>query len=116
MQVTFAEPQGCKIRLSNSLNTSNTSEFQNQMTAAIRQEQYKMVLLDMQQVESLDSTGLMALVHALRLAQALDKRFSLCSVSQSIRIIFEITQLEQVFEIIESAAAFEATLASTIIS
>ena len=51
------------------------------MIAAIRQSRFKTVLVNMQQVESLDSTGLMALVHALRLDQALDKRFSLCSVS-----------------------------------
>ena len=116
MQVTFVEPDFFVIRLLNSLNASNATEFQYQMTAAIRQERYKTVLLDMQQVESLDSTGLMALVYALRLAQALDKRFTLCSVSQSIRIILEITQLEQVFETIESVAVFEARLCSTILS
>lgn len=116
MQVNFANPHFFVIRLSRSLNASNATEFQYQITAAIRQSRQKTVLVDMHQVESLDSAGLMALVYALRLAHALDKRFSLCSVSQSIRMIFEITQLEQVLEIIESVAEFEAALASISLS
>ena len=53
----------------------------------------------------------MALVSGLQLAQHLDRRFGICSVSPSIRIVFELTQLDQVFEIFESTAAFEAAIA-----
>jgi anti-anti-sigma factor len=77
----------------------------------VAKERYKNMLVDLEQVESLDSAGLMALVYSLKLAQALDIRFSICSVSPSIRIILELTQLDRVFEIFESVAAFEAALA-----
>ena len=50
----------------------------------------------------------MALVSGLKLAQHLERRFGICSVSPSVQIVFELTQLDQVFEIYESAAAFEA--------
>jgi anti-anti-sigma regulatory factor len=53
----------------------------------------------------------MALVSALTLAQQLGKRFSLCSVAPSIRIIFELTQLDRVFEIFDNAVEFEAAIA-----
>ena len=55
----------------------------------------------MSQVEALDSAGLMLLVSTLTLAQRLGKRFSLFEISPSVRIIFELTQLDRVFEILE---------------
>lgn len=111
MQTVLASPQSCVIRPQGSLNASNAVEFQRQMTTAVAQERNTILLVDMEQVESLDSAGLMALVYGLRLAQALNWRFSLCSVSPSIKIIFELTQLDRVFEIFESIAAFEAAIA-----
>jgi len=54
----------------------------------------------------------MALVSALKLAQKLGRRFSLCSVSPSLKIIFELTQVDKVFEIFEGKAAFEAAYLS----
>jgi anti-anti-sigma regulatory factor len=52
----------------------------------------------------------MALVSAFRLAQSRKQRFGLCCLAPSIRIIFELTQLDEAFEIFESRDAFTATL------
>lgn len=111
MLTILASSDSSVIKLSSSLNAANASEFQQQVTTAVGQERRKTVVVDMEQVESLDSAGLMALMHGLRLAQALDQRFSLCAVSPSIRIIFELTQLDRVFEMFENMAAFEAAVA-----
>lgn len=111
MQTIIACPKITVIRPQGSLNASNAIELESQMTTAVAEEGQTLVLVDLDQVESLDSAGLMALVYGLRLAQALNQRFSLCSVSPSIRIILELTQLDQVFEIFESVAAFEAAIA-----
>ncbi|MBV8887608.1 MAG: STAS domain-containing protein [Chroococcidiopsidaceae cyanobacterium CP_BM_RX_35] len=110
MQTILAYPHSFIIRLSGSLNAANASEFQHQVTTAVQKEWRKTLLVDMEQVESLDSAGLMALVYGLRLAQALNLRFGLCAVSPSIRIIFELTQLDRVFEMFENQDAFEAAL------
>jgi len=101
-QVTMIQPTG-------HINASNAAEFQSQLTTVVRSGE-QTVLVDMQQVESLDSAGLMALVSALSLAQTLKRRFSLCAVAPSIRIIFELTQLDREFEIFESYEVFTATL------
>lgn len=111
MQTIIAYPKITVIRPEGRLNASNAVEFQDQMTTAVAQKGQTIVLVDMTQVESLDSAGLMALVYGLRLAQALDRRFSLCSVSPSTRIILELTQLDRVVEIFESVAAFETAIA-----
>lgn len=111
MTTIIASPDITIIRLYGSCNASNAVEFQRQIRIAVTQEQNTNVLVDLEQVESLDSAGLMALVYGLRLTQDLGRRFSLCSVSPSIKIIFELTQLDQVFEIFENLASFESVIA-----
>jgi anti-sigma B factor antagonist len=103
MLKTLAYPQIAVISPKDSLNAANAIEFQSQLAAAIAKPDYAHVLVDLGQVQSLDSAGLMALVSGLRLSQTLGKRFSLCSVSPSTRIVFELTQLDRVFEIFDSA-------------
>lgn len=97
-QLTIIKPSG-------HVNASNAYEFQRQLTTAVVSKPSS-VLVDMHQVESIDSAGLMALISAFRMAKIKNQRFSLCSLSPSIRIIFELTQLERVFEIFESYEAF----------
>ncbi|OKH36434.1 anti-anti-sigma factor [[Phormidium ambiguum] IAM M-71] len=101
--ITVVQPQG-------HLNATNATEFRSELTAAINANPNSTVLVDMENLDSMDSAGLMALVSAINLAQRQNQRFSLCSLSPSIRIIFELTQLDRVFEIFESRSAFEATL------
>lgn len=111
MTTIIASPDVTVIHLQGACNAANAFEFQHKMKTTVTQEQHTSILVDLEQVESLDSAGLMALVYGLRLAQALERRFALCSVPASIRIIFELTQLDQVFEIFENLAAFEAAIA-----
>jgi anti-sigma B factor antagonist len=93
------------------LSAASAAEFQTQLTAAILSEDNTGLAVDMSEAEMLDSAGLMALVSGLSLAQRRNKRFSLCSVSASIRIIFELTQLDRAFEIFDTIEAFERAIA-----
>lgn len=111
MQSLLVRPQAAIIRPCGSLNAANAAEIQQQLHTAVLSEQNSALLIDLGQVESLDSAGLMALVSTLNLAQANQKRLSLCSVTVSIRIVFELTQLDRVFEIFESLSAFELATA-----
>ncbi|MGQ4648364.1 anti-sigma factor antagonist [Lyngbya aestuarii] len=98
-QVKIIQPSG-------RLNAANAVAFQNQLAADVSSKPHSCLLVDMHQVDFLDSAGLMALVSALNLAQTLQRRFCLCNVSPSIRMIFELTQLDEAFEIFESPEAF----------
>ncbi|ARV61383.1 anti-anti-sigma factor [Nostocales cyanobacterium HT-58-2] len=104
-KITVISPQGC-------LNATNALEFETNLTKALAKDGISILLVDLESVESIDSVGLMALVSALKLAQKLGKRFSLCSVSPSLKIIFELTQLDRVFEICERKPVFEAACLS----
>lgn len=79
----------------------NASTLKRQLEETVFSHEHSSLLIDMSRVDSLDSDGLMALVSALTLAQRLNKRFGLCGISPSIRIILELTQLDRVFEIVE---------------
>lgn len=106
MQNVLVRHQSKKVlQPSGPLSADNAIKFQAQLSAAMLSEQHSSFLVDMGSVESIDSAGLMALVSALKMAQGLNKRFSLCSVSHSIRMVLELTQLDRVFEILESPAA-----------
>lgn len=100
--LTIVQPSG-------HINASNANEFQRQLTNAVASQQ-NTVLVDMHRVESLDSAGLMGLVSALSLAQNRKRRFSLCCIAPSIQIIFELTQLDEAFEIFATRDAFLATI------
>ncbi|WP_026731482.1 STAS domain-containing protein [Fischerella sp. PCC 9605] len=106
MQAVVNNPKITVIRPQGSLNAANALEFERDLTTALAQNRSSCLVVDLEQVEALDCAGLLALVSALKLAQSLGRRFSLCSVSPSIRIIFELTQLDRVFEIFEGTALF----------
>ena len=91
--LTVVQPSGV-------LNAANANELQAKLSEQIESDRSTGLMVDMSQVESLDSAGLVSLVSALRLARNLSKRFCLCSVPPSIRIVFELTQLDQAFEFV----------------
>jgi anti-anti-sigma factor len=96
------------VRLTGHLNAANAEQVRQQLTSAVAARTTPVVLVDMEETESLDSAGLMALVSALKLAQNINIQFGLCAVSPAIRIIFELTQLDRVFKMFESPTAVEA--------
>jgi anti-anti-sigma factor len=69
-------------------------------------EQDATLLVDLQNVDFLDSKGLGALLNALKIASAHNGRLFLCSLQESVRLLFEITKMDQVFTIFEGHQAF----------
>lgn len=100
---TTFQPQGY-------LSAANATEFLERLTVAIRASMHSVLLVDMEAVEFMDSAGLMALIKAFRLAQSLEQKLSICSLAPSVRIMFELTQLDNAFEIFENRDSFEETL------
>lgn len=102
-EVVTLEPQGY-------VTAANVDEFQQQLDRAISSQQHLAVLVDMNRVEFIDSAGIMALIHGFRQARNTGRRFGLCSLNPSVRIIFELTQLDRIFEIYENLEAFRENL------
>jgi anti-sigma B factor antagonist len=111
MQSVLVQPRISVAQPSGHINAATAARFQEELVSAVSAQDCVALLVDLSQVESLDSAGLLALVSTLSLAQQLNRPFGLCHISPSIRIIFELTQLDRVFEIHEDSSAFEASIA-----
>ncbi len=67
--------------------------------------------IDMSQVEMIDSPGLFTLVSALRTAREHGSRLTIYHLKSPVRVIFEITQLDRLFEIFDTQEAAIAAIA-----
>jgi anti-sigma B factor antagonist len=72
-----------------------------QLTSLVPQSQHLWVI-DLAQVDFMDSSGLSALVTGLSAARSSGCRLVICNLQAPIRIIFELTQLDSVFEIFDT--------------
>jgi len=64
------------------------------------------LIVDMENVEFIDSQGLQKLVACLRLMQSQKSNLLLCSQQPSIRLVFEITRVDQLFAVFPSVDKF----------
>ncbi|MEB3293771.1 MAG: STAS domain-containing protein [Synechococcales bacterium] len=112
MQSVLNRPQSYVIRPQGSVDTSNAKELQEHLAHIMSSSSYDALVVDMSQINSMDSSGLMALVSTFRLARKLNKRFSVCSLPAPIRIMFEVSQLDRAIEVIDYPSGFEMPLAA----
>jgi anti-sigma B factor antagonist len=103
-ETSFTSTGTTIVRLSGHIDATSALVLKKQLTEAVSALKSEALLVDMSAVESLDSAGLMVLVSTLTMSQKLSKPFSLFGVSPSVRIIFELTQLDRVFEIVDLQA------------
>ena len=71
------------------------------------------ILIDFQQVMFMDSTGLSALVIALKQIRAIKGRLALCHLNGQAYMLLEHSGMDQVFEIYDVPEAFDRALENT---
>ncbi len=76
-----------------------------QQIVAIASERYSCWILDLANIEFINSSGLVALITGINTANECHCRLVICNVQAPVKLIFEITQLDQVFEIVEDMEA-----------
>ncbi|MCU0550534.1 MAG: STAS domain-containing protein [Leptolyngbya sp. Prado105] len=97
------------IQFPETLDEAAIAQFHQQANDAI-QSDATVLLVDFEKVEFMSSTGLMALVIAFKQAREADKKVLLQSINDRIKMLLELTSMDEVFEIIESSSQ-EAELA-----
>lgn len=107
MSSTQVRTQFNTFRPEGFLSAANASEFLERLTVEVKTSVNSALLVNMEAVEFMDSAGLLALIKAFRLAESLGRRFGICSLAPSVRIMFELTQLDKAFEIFEDQDAFQ---------
>ncbi|RFP59133.1 MAG: anti-sigma factor antagonist [Limnothrix sp. CACIAM 69d] len=64
------------------------------------------VLVDFQDVSFMDSSGLGALVLALKTARSAGAKLYLCSINDQVKMLFDLTSMDRVFEIYPDQESF----------
>ncbi|NEP55584.1 MAG: STAS domain-containing protein [Symploca sp. SIO2G7] len=99
------------VRPSGILDGTKAGQFRQEITKLV-ESNVDIVLIDFADVTFMDSSGLGALVLALKTVRAAGGKLFICSVNDQIRMLFELTSMDRVFEIYENREAFENAVAS----
>lgn len=97
--VKVIEPSGI-------LDGTQAEEFRQQVEDALA-EGADTLLIDLKGITFVDSSGLGILVVVLKKVRAARKNMYVCSINEQVRMLFELTSMDQVFEVLEDRTAFE---------
>ena len=75
--------------------------------AMMNNKEVPVLMVDMENVEFIDSLGLQKLLASLRLMQSQKSNLLLCSQQPSVRLVFEITRIDQLFAVFPSVDNLE---------
>jgi len=94
------------------LDGTKAAEFRQEIATCV-QNGAQTILVDFKDVTFMDSSGLGALVLALKTVRAEDRKLFICSINDQIKMLFELTSMDRVFEIYADRAAFEDALSKS---
>lgn len=97
------------VKLSGVINSATSQDLRQSLNELI-EKGAKTILVDFQDVTFMDSSGLGTLVLAFKTLRASDSKLAICSLNEQVRILFELTSMDQVFEIFPNQAEFHQTL------
>lgn len=97
--IQVIEPEGI-------LDSTKTADFHRQIEQCI-ESGVDTILIDFTNVTFMDSSGLGALVKALKTLQAGSVQLFLCSINEQIKMLFELTSMDNFFNILDDREEFE---------
>jgi anti-sigma B factor antagonist len=101
--VKIIEPAGI-------LDGTQAETFREQVDAALASGTEKL-LIDLSGISFVDSSGLGALVMVLKKVRAAQKEMYVCSINDQVRMLFELTSMDRVFQVLPDRTAFEQKVA-----
>ncbi|AUB44034.1 Anti-anti-sigma regulatory factor (plasmid) [Nostoc flagelliforme CCNUN1] len=71
------------------------------------------LLLDMKEVKFIDSSGLGALVSAMQMVRNANGKLFVCSISDQVRMLFELTKMDRIFQTFADQDEFNRQVLTT---
>ena len=102
MQIRIEEKDGIKVCFAEGDIDINTSPQVKKAFDKLMQVKSEKVLINLQKVAYIDSSGLATLVEVLKNLKNFGGRLKLCNLSNKVRSLFEITKLEKLFDIADT--------------
>lgn len=87
------------------IDNTRTQELRDQINQGIEQGATT-ILVDLKEVTFMDSSGLGALVTALKTIRSIGGKLCVCSVNEQVKILFELTSMDRVFDIFRDQTEF----------
>lgn len=91
------------------LDGTKAAKFRQDVSESVDKDT-EVVLVDFKDVTFMDSSGLGALVLSLKAVRAAGAQLTLCSLNDQIKMLFELTSMDRVFEIFPNREEFEQQL------
>ncbi|NUN63561.1 STAS domain-containing protein [Pseudanabaena biceps] len=99
------------IKPSGRLDVTTAAEFRRQVSdIAAAPTPPKYLLVDLQNITFMDSSGLGALVSALKSIRNSNGDMVICGANDQVQMLFELTSMTKIFKIYENPEDFNATL------
>jgi anti-sigma B factor antagonist len=108
------KPEEIYLSLRGNLDASTANFLRDTFRTWARKVAGKRMVLDLEQVPFVDSTGLAALVSGLRIVQLNRGSLALTNVQDDVMRIFEITCLDRTFEFLDDYSEHKLAEASTL--
>ncbi|MGB3293548.1 MAG: STAS domain-containing protein [Phormidesmis sp.] len=105
-QRDFTTPQGESVIVlapTGRLDITTAWQFRLRLQEAISEETPN-ILVNLSEVNFIDSSGLTSLVAGMRDADKIEGSFRICNVHPEAKLVFEVTMMDSVFEIYETEA------------
>ncbi len=91
-----------KITLSEGLTANNIPKFNEDLSAMMPgSEEYKDFILDLANIDNIDSVGVTFVIGLFKKIKAQQKKFMVAGASEDIKNLFKLMKLDQFFEMIE---------------
>lgn len=94
------------------LDGTQAGDFRQEVTDLVKSGA-DIILIDFKDVTFMDSSGLGALVLALKTVRADGRKMYICSVNEQIKMLFDLTSMDKVFDIFPTREDFESEVLST---
>lgn len=94
---------------SKTIDASNAGQFRSAMTPLI--EQHPRIIIDLGEVEFIDSAGIGTLIGCLRAAGERQGQLRLCNLNRPVQALFELMRMHRIFEVHGNLSAAQASLA-----
>jgi anti-sigma B factor antagonist len=105
-RITVIQPSCTKLDRIEASGILQTIETYVSTNTLIGRDSNTHFLIDMRNIELLDTSGLNVLLIALKNAIASGTTLSLCSVQDSVKLVFEITRMDEFFNICDNYETF----------
>lgn len=101
------------VRPSGILDGTQAIQLRKDISAKL-EKSAEVILIDLQDVTFIDSSGLGALVSALKLVRTKGCKLCICSINDQIRMLFELTSMDRVFKVYGNEDTFKTEVFPTL--